>query len=457
LEPFVALSSVHEGSMSSQRRVAEALADALLAGEASADGFVARAAWTLGRKPRWLAGFSRRVFRHFGSGLASLQRSRLVEFVQDDSGYRDAWTRTRKPRIFHYPLEPARMAPRPGALAACNLPALATPGDLAKWLGVSVGELDWFADVRGMIEDHGPLCHYTYRWVAKRHGYRLMEIPKSRLRAIQRKILAEILDPVPAHHAAHGFRVGHSCLSYARPHCGQRVVMRMDLRNFFPSIPGPRVHALFEMLGYPEATARLLAGICTNRVTSRMLRRIAIDDPAFRLSWIEGKQLGIPHLPQGAPTSPALSNLCALHLDLRLDALAQTLGGSYTRYADDLALSGGEPVRRRSARLGASIAAIAREEGFEVNHRKTRVMHASGRQVLTGVVVNEGLNVRRDEFDRLKAILTNCVTRGAASQNRLHRSDFRAHLLGRIGYVTTLNTRRGARLAAIFERIDWNS
>ncbi len=441
--------------MKPQRRVAEALADALLAGEASAEGFVARVAWTLGRRPRWLAGFSLRLFRRFGSSLAFSQRARLVEFIEGDSGYRDAWTRVRKPRIFHYPLEPARMAPRPGSLAACNLPSLATPGDLAAWLGLSITELDWFADLRGMIENHGPLCHYTYRWVAKRHGYRLMEAPKSRLRAIQRRILAEILDPIPAHHAAHGFRAGHSCLTYARPHCGQRVVMRMDLRNFFPSIPAPRVQALFATLGYPEATARVLTGLCTNRVTSRMLRRVAIADPAFKLTWSEGKLLEVPHLPQGAPTSPALSNLCALHLDLRLDALAQSLDARYTRYADDLAFSGGEPVRRRAARLGAAIAAIALEEGFEVNHRKTRVMHGGGRQVLTGVVVNERPNIRRDEFDRLKATLTNCATRGAASQNRAGHADFRAHLLGRIAHVKTLNPRRGAALATICERIDW--
>src|SRR5258705_1969851 len=361
--------------MKSERRVAEALADALLAGAPTAEEFAARAAWTLGRNARWIAGFSRRVFRHFGSGLDARQRARLVEFIEGDSGYRDAWTRQRKPRIFHFPLEPARMSPRPGALAACNLPALATPGDLAAWLGITIGELDWFADARVMIDGPGALCHYSYRWIPKRHGYRLMEVPKPRLRAIQRRILAEILDPVPAHRAAHGFRPGHSCLTYARPHCGQKVVMRMDLRNFFPGIPAPRIQALFTILGYPEATARLLAGLCTNRVTSRMLRRIAVDDPGFRPTWTEGKQLEVPHLPQGAPTSPALSNLCALHLDLRLDALAGSVGARYTRYADDLAFSGGEPVRRRVARLGASIAAIAREEGFDVNHRKTRVMH----------------------------------------------------------------------------------
>lgn len=437
-------------------RVAEALADALLAGEASAEDFAARAAWTLGRNARWIPAFSRRVFQHFGSDLASAQRARLVAFIEGDAGYRDAWTRQRKPRVFHYPLEPARMSPRPGALAACNLPSLPTPGDLAAWLGISIGELDWFADVRAMIDGPGPLCHYNYRWVPKRHGYRLMEVPKSRLRAIQRRILAEILDPVPAHRAAHGFRAGHSCLTYATPHCGQDVVVRLDLSNFFPSIPAPRVHALFALLGYPEVTARLLTGLCTNRVRSRMLRRM-VGGPEFRPSWNEMKQLEVPHLPQGAPTSPALSNLCALHLDLRLDALAGAVGANYSRYADDLAFSGGEAVRRRVARLSASIAAIAREEGFGVNHRKTRIMHRSDRQILTGVVVNEAPNIRRDEFDRLKAILTNCIARGAASQNRLDHADFRAHLLGRIGYVATLNARRGAKLAAIFDRIDWNA
>ena len=232
--------------------------------------------------------------------------------------------------------------------------------------------------------------------------------------------------------------------------------MRMDLRNFFPSIPAPRVHALFTTLGYPQATARLLTGLCTNCVTARMLRKIPPADPGFRLTWIEGKQLEVPHLPQGAPTSPALSNLCALHLDLRLDALAHSVGAHYTRYADDLAFSGEEPVRRRVARLGAHIAAIALEEGFDVNHRKTRVMHRGNRQTLTGIVVNEKPNVRRDEFDRLKAILTNCVVRGTASQNRDAHADFRSHLIGRIGYVKTVNALRGAKLHSIFERIDWS-
>jgi hypothetical protein len=234
------------------------------------------------------------------------------------------------------------------------------------------------------------------------------------------------------------------------------VVLRMDLRDFFPSIPAPRVHALFETLGYPHAAARVLTGLCTNRVTSRMLRGVAAPDPACRVPWLERKTLELPHLPQGAPTSPALSNLCALHLDLRLHALAHSVGATYTRYADDLAFSGGEPVRRRIDRLTATIAAIAREEGYTVNHHKTRVMHRGDRQMLTGIVVNDRPNIPRGEFDRLKAILTNCVKRGAASQNREGRADYRAHLLGRIAHARSVNASRGAKLHAIFERIDWS-
>ena len=95
------------------------------------------------------------------------------------------------------------------------------------------------------------------------------------------------------------------------------------------------------------------------------------------------------------------------------------------------------------------------EEGFEVNHRKTRSMHRSHRQLLTGMVVNEKANVRRDEFDRLKAILTNCARHGPSSQNRRDQRDFQSHLAGRIAHVASLNEMRGRKLQDIFERVDW--
>jgi hypothetical protein len=434
--------------MKRKQLVAEALADALLAGTADVEGLVARATWALGRRHRWLAPLCKRVFRRFGSSLEPRNRSELVHWICEDAGYQDAWLAARPPRIARFVLDPPRMAPRKGALAACSLPDVPTPGDLAAWLGITPGELDWFADVHDINPAHGPLCHYRYVWVPKSYGARLMEVPKPRLRDIQRRILRGILDPVPVHRAAHGFRQGKSCRTFVEPHVGRDMVLRMDLRDFFPGIPAARIHAFFATLGYPEAVARLLTGLCTNAAPMAVARRGAA-------SWLAAKRLAVPHLPQGAPTSPALANLCALHLDLRLDELAHSMEGQYTRYADDLAISGGPALRRRSAGLTGLVAVIAMEEGFEVNHRKTRSMPRSRRQLLTGVVVNERPNVRREEYDRLKAILTNCVRHGPETQNRGGERDFRSHLAGRIAHVASLNWERGKKLQEIFRRIEW--
>ncbi|MDR3418532.1 MAG: reverse transcriptase family protein [Nevskia sp.] len=440
-----------------QDQVAAGLADALLAGPCSEEDFAARAAVALGRKHRWIRPLARRVFQRFGSQLVYAQRRELIQFIRVDPGYGRAWEASTKPRIRRYLLASPPMGVRIGVLAGCVLPELPTPGDLAAWLGIAIPELEWYADLRGMIRwSDGALCHYRYKWIPKRHGdYRLIESPKAALCAIQRKILREILDPVPPHQAAHGFRRGHSCLTYVAPHVGKRVVLRMDLRNFFGSIPAGRINAVFKTLGYPEATARVLTGLCTNRIPVHAALKSPGADQGYILPWPERKKLSERHLPQGAPTSPALANLCALHLDFRLAALAASMDADYTRYADDLAFSGDEPVRRRAERLSVLVAAVALDEGFEVNFRKTRIMHKSDCQILTGVVVNDKTNLHRKEYDRLKATLHNCLRLDPASQNRDGYDDFRAHLQGRVNHLKRLNPSRGAKLQVLLERIDW--
>jgi retron-type reverse transcriptase len=160
-----------------------------------------------------------------------------------------------------------------------------------------------------------------------------------------------------------------------------------------------------------------------------------------------------PHLPQGAPTSPALANLAAFRLDCRLSAAAARVGATYTRYADDLAFSGDMTFARGISRFQSLVWKIIGEEGFEVNHRKTRVMHKSVRQRLCGLVVNEHVNIDRRSYDRLKAILTNCQRHGLDTQNRQKHPHFREHLDGRVAYVEQINPARGARLRALFDQI----
>ncbi len=184
-----------------------------------------------------------------------------------------------------------------------------------------------------------------------------------------------------------------------------------------------------------------------------------IRQPGFALGpqelWHVRAMYARPHLPQGAPTSPSLANLCSYRLDRRLSGLARSAGAAYTRYADDLAFSGGERFERSVERFAIHVAAILMEEGFTVQHRKTRIMRQSVRQHLAGLVTNQRLNVRRSDFDVLKAILTNCVRHGSGTQNREGHPHFREHLEGRIGFVESIHSEKGRRLRAIFDRIGW--
>jgi hypothetical protein len=348
------------------------------------------------------------------------------------------------------------MMPAPGAPSSWAVPALASPAALAEWLGLELGELDWFADVQGRERraDPGPLRHYTYRWRTTRRKARLLEVPKSRLKAIQRRLLHGLLEHIPPHEAVHGYRRGRSVASYIAPHAGRHIVLHLDLRDFFPSLRRARVRALFRTAGYPEAVARLLAGLCTNSVPAEVLDAMPCVGPPVR-SESARRLLAAPHLPQGAPTSPALANLCAYRLDCRLAGLARSIGASYTRYADDLAFSGDTALARSIRRFHVHVCRVALEEGFEVHTRKSRFMRQGVRQQVAGVVLNVCPNIQRQEFERLKAILTNCVRRGPQGQNRAGHRDFRAHLAGRIAHVASIHPGRGERLRRIFEQIRW--
>jgi hypothetical protein len=338
-----------------------------------------------------------------------------------------------------------------------KVPAIESAGELARWLEVDHGELEWFADLKGFESRMaGPkLRHYSYQVHAKRSGgVRLIESPKPRLKALQRRILSGILNAIPAHEAAHGFRRGRSIRTFAAPHTGRHVVLRMDLKDFFPTFRGVRVQAFFRTVGYPESVADLLGGICTNATPQAAWEGAGpeISAPELREAKIFYSR---PHLPQGAPTSPALANLCSYGIDCRLAGLATSAGAEYTRYADDLAFSGGRAFDRRIERFSTHVAAILLEEGFHVNHRKTRIMRQAARQRLAGLVTNERLNIPRTDFDRLKATLTNCVRLGPQDQNRDGHPNFQAHLAGRIAFVEMIHPAKGRRLRDLLDQVRW--
>ena len=412
------------------------LADAFIGGEQTSKAATERALQAVRHEWRWVRSLAVRYINQFGNERPKIRT--VLKFLWSDARLRRCLSKYHVEikllvKIAQQPLP--RMAPVDAA-DGWNLPAIETIGDLAEWLELEIAQLDWFADLahRNRRSGVAKLEHYHYRTLPKGSGgLRQIEQPKPRMMQLQRKILADILDLMPVHAAAHGFKRGRSVKTFVAPHTGQGVVLRMDLEDFFPSISFARVAALLRIAGYPENVAARLSGICTNAT----------------------KALPVPHLPQGAATSPALANLCAYRLDCRLTGLANSAGAVYTRYADDMAFSGGKDFAHKADRFAAHVAAIIHDEGFAVHHRKTRVMRPGVRQHLAGLVINQHANVSRRDFDQLKAILTNCVRHGPEGQNHSGHAAFRQHLEGRVGWVEQINPERGRKLRQIADRIQW--
>ena len=462
--------------MSADKLVALALADTMLSRGADLESLIGAAHWAFDQHLPWVPPMCEALLARTGEHFHDFSRHELSDIIlkltgqiEDGSNETDQSNDDREsdddaggavtPRIVlaqirRYCTELPRRGTPPEWLGALALPDIPTVGDLARWLYASPTEISWFADkYRVAPDEQSRLQHYHYRWVKKHSGgWRLIEIPKERLRQMQQKILRQIPDRVPVHTAAHGFCRGRSCVTHAALHTGQRVVIRMDLKDFFPSIPASRIEALFVRLGYSQTVAAILARLCVNRTPAGAFRDVQTGGS---LPWFERQALRAAHLPQGSPCSPALANLCAYRLDIRLQALAQALGARYSRYADDLVFSGGRELERALDRFHVQVAAIALEEGFRVNTRKTRMMRQGVRQQVTGIVINRHANIARGEYDTLKAILTNCMRHGPQSQNREGRDNFRDYLGGKVAYVNMVNPARGAKLHRLYTAVAW--
>lgn len=331
------------------------------------------------------------------------------------------------------PLEPPRMQPVP-PFDALELPALNTVSDLADWLLLTPEQLDAFADKNGWREMHPMpgVNNYFYRISPKSNGgLRLIEAPKPRLKSLQRLINHRILAKVPVHPDSFGFVRKRNCIGAAQRHAGEEVVICLDLKNYFNNIRYGRVYAFFRHLGYPVSVAHSLSGICTIITPGRIRTRMPFE---------QRQALMEPHLPQGAPTSPALANLLTYRLDRRLAGLARSLGANYTRYADDLTFSGDREVRDA---VLTTVPEIVENEGFDLRTGKTRLMLRHQRQMVLGLVVNETLNISRKEFDRLKAVIHQQAWKDNPAE--LDR------VLGQIGWVEQVNPNKAQKLYAKLE------
>ena len=307
-------------------------------------------------------------------------------------------------------------------LREMGLPFLETPADVARALELTIPQL------RGLAF-HAEItrrCHYVQFGVPKKNGgMRLLSAPHRRLARVQQWIREQILDRLPVTAEAHGFVPERSILTNASCHCGQEFVLNLDLEDFFPSITFPRVRAVLTSAGYSPAVATIIALLCTECPRQKM-------EISGQVLWVATGPRG---LPQGACTSPALSNQVCRRLDRRLAGLAGKHGIRYSRYADDLTFSGGAELQTRLGWLMARVRHIAEQEGFRIHEAKSRVQRRSMAQMVTGLVVNDRPGVPRQTVRRLRALLHHAAQEGLEAQNREGHPNFRAWVEGMIGFV----------------------
>lgn len=302
------------------------------------------------------------------------------------------------------------------ALERRGLPVAHDAADLAALLGVDMRALRWLTYHR----DVAAVTHYRQFQLPKASGgLRTISAPRPALRAVQQAIRAQVLARLAPTVHAQAFVKGRSTLTNARPHLRQGVLVKVDITDFFGAITFPRVRGLFESLGYSGMVATLLALLTTEA------RRVEADLDG-RPAWVA---LGARALPQGAPTSPEITNQIARRLDARVGAYARKHGWTYTRYADDLALSHGDGARERVGALLGLVRQVLAGEGFELNRDKLVVVRRGRQQRVTGVVVNDVAGVPRATLRRFRAAV-----------HRVSREGFtdpaeRARMLGYASYV----------------------
>lgn len=326
-------------------------------------------------------------------------------------------------------------------LQQAQLPVFADVATLANAMQVDLKTLRYLLYNRKVSR----ISHYhTFEIPKKTGGKRLIAAPKKKLKALQRWVLAHILEGFALADQVHGFRQAHSIQTNALPHVGKDVVINLDLQNFFPTISYARVKGLFGSFGYSEQFATLFALICTQAETET----VVLDGITYYV------QQGNRFLPQGSPASPMISNLIAYKMDRRLQGLAAHYQFTYTRYADDLTFSATANANASISSLLRYVRQVVQEEGFVVHPNKTHVMRQGSQQKVTGLVVNQKTNIERSQLRRFRALMHQLETNGWNNELQWGKAKHLVHAIeGYIHFVHMVNPQKAAVFKEQFQKI----
>jgi retron-type reverse transcriptase len=275
------------------------------------------------------------------------------------------------------------------------------------------------------IEKKIPYC-YRKKTIIKKNKPRDLLIPNQELKDIQRKILANILNfKFPSY--VQGGVSGRSVITNAKLHLSQKWVMCLDVRKFFPSVHFKRIYNNFILLKCHPTVANLLTHFVTYNY----------------------------ELPQGTPTSPAIANLVLYNLDKRLFNLCRLNGFNYSRYFDDITISGKNNPETILNKCGL----IVSQEGFKINKKpeKLRIMSSSEKQIVTGFMVNgKNLHLPPEKITEIKDIINKLNSKNISIFADKEPIKVREIIHGHLAFLESFDSKIAKELKTDFNKINWD-
>ncbi|MDW5548754.1 retron St85 family RNA-directed DNA polymerase [Methanosarcina sp.] len=267
-------------------------------------------------------------------------------------------------------------------------------------------------------------AYKTFEVSKKCGGLREINAPKKEMKFVQRWILDNILYKLKVSDYAHGFIPEKTMYTNAKVHVNKDFVLGVDIKDFFPSIKYKSVERVFKSAGYNSRIAKDFANLCTYH----------------------------NKLPQGAPTSPMLANLVSLNLDKNIAKYCLTKNLDYSRYADDITVSGSHKISMHKE----NIIRIIEQDGFKVNYEKVRILSKGSRQKVTGLIVNDKISIGTRRKKTLRAIVHNILVKGPVSQNKNNDPFFRERIFGHLAFAKSIEPEFAIPLVESLKQIDWS-
>ncbi|WP_336083725.1 reverse transcriptase family protein [Thalassospira sp. CH_XMU1448-2] len=338
------------------------------------------------------------------------------------------------------------------------LPAILSLKHLSLRTGVSYNYL------RNIVQREEKEAYRRFSIRKQSGGRRFIHVPDPWLCRTQKWIHEYILKPVPCHRSSHAFSPNSSILKCASKHSGAQWLVKMDVEGFFESISEIQVSRVFKELGYQPLVAFEMGRICTIRPGGRTSRwgdaawrtiKSNIQIPAYNSALLG-------YLPQGAPTSPLLSNLVMREIDKCIQKICLNFDLTYTRYSDDLTFSSRDKAftRKQARTFIHEINKILSKDGFRPQHRKTHIIPPGSRKIVLGLLVDgEGPRLRREFKDNLRQHLYYLEKHGSIEHAQRRAFDsvwgMKCHIRGLIDYANMIEPSYAAQLLQRFNKIAW--